>query len=150
MLNLKSDLGLNYLLKFHCFICSIRRESHLQALKIKGGLSLIRAFTITSTDPSTGHNLPLTASFCISFIITQIDWFKMKEQSVPLRNYPAIGRTCLSISFLHLQRCRGWERTNECLWLSPKADQVALQRSSTSQAQISLQFDVFVLIWLQM
>lgn len=95
MLNLKSDPGLNYLLKFHDFICSIRRESHLRALKIKvwrGRLLLIRAFTATSTDPSAGHNLPSTASFCVSFIVIQIDWFKTKERSVALWNYPGIGR----------------------------------------------------------
>lgn len=36
MLNLKSDPGLNYLLKFQDFICAIRRERHLQPLRIQG------------------------------------------------------------------------------------------------------------------
>lgn len=33
MLNLKSDPGLNYLLKFQDFLCTVRRERHSQPCK---------------------------------------------------------------------------------------------------------------------
>lgn len=94
-----------------------------------------------------------SCKYCPSVTCIDLRWKSNQRLSggIPQR----AGR-CLSASFCISkvnQRCGGYPRSftprcDECLWLSLKADQVALQRSSASQAQTSLWFDVCISVWL--
>lgn len=71
MLNLKSDLGLNYLLKFQDFCALLEERGTCSPANtwLNGGLPVRRALTTTTVSV---RDLPSMVSFCILFSTTKL------------------------------------------------------------------------------
>lgn len=164
MLNLKSDPGLNYLLKFQDFICAIRRERHLQPLRIQGwmegclwqGYLPLNQLTAVPAIicPRWPHFVSYLASYKYLHEVTS-EWMGGKSYQELCRvilQCPGLGPPASCGIAEVTGAAEGMRQTSsrweQWLWLSLKPDQVALQRSSASQAPDRIWFGVCISPWL--
>lgn len=147
MLNLKSDLGLNYLLKFQDFCALLEERGTCSPANtwLNGGLPVRRALTTTTVSV---RDLPSMVSFCTLFSTTKLCSLVASIDLNGMEEPRSVQAVVLSpVASPELWSCilrQPHPRCEPCSSLSQKAAQVAQQRRRASQAPARIWFHVCI------